>query len=250
MWRWRRPDGLSREERAEGRGRGCGTVQPVAASSYRGHRPGSQAGSSDPRSPGPLRGSVSPRGGAGRGQRGSRSRLQGAPVSGAAGARARARDAAETAGAGARAAGQEGSPVWGPEVPGGRPGGRGPSEAAGLGGTGGSGPLPSGHPAAPTLSSRRPESEFTELGSDPCPEAGAEMAGARAAQGRAHVRNSVEERCATQRAAPNWTGRCARVGGEGRGPESEAAPAAGRVGQASGPAGDVRKTSVGPSRRR
>lgn len=67
------------------------------------------------RSQGALRDSVSPRGGAGRGQCESRSRLQGAPVSSAAGARARA--AAETAGAGARAAGQPGSPVRGPEGP-------------------------------------------------------------------------------------------------------------------------------------
>lgn len=49
---------------------------------------------------------VSPRGRAGRGQHGSRSRLQGAPVSGAAGAGARA--AADTSGAVARAAGQLG----------------------------------------------------------------------------------------------------------------------------------------------
>lgn len=40
----------SQEEHAGGpRGQGCGAVQPVVASSYCEHRPGSQAGSSDPR---------------------------------------------------------------------------------------------------------------------------------------------------------------------------------------------------------
>lgn len=34
-----------------------------------------------------------------------------------------------------------------------------------------------GHPAVPTLSSRHPESEFTGLGSELCPEAGTGMAG-------------------------------------------------------------------------
>lgn len=166
------------------------------------------------RSPGAPRASVSPRGGAGRGQRGSRSRLQGAPVSDAAGARAR--DAARQREPACELQVRRG--LWSgvPWVPGGRPGGRGPSEA-GLGLTGSSGPLPSGHPAAPTLSSRCPESEFTELGSELCPEAGAGMAGAGAAQARAHVLNSVEERCADPTGRPKLDRkvRTGRRGGEG-----------------------------------
>lgn len=44
----------------------------------------------------------------------------------------------------------------------------------------------------------------------------------------------------TLRAAPDWTGRCARVGVEGWGRQSPTAPAAGVGRQESGPAGDVR----------
>lgn len=100
----------------------------------------------------------------------------------------------------------------------------GPSEAEGLGGRVGSGPLPSGHPAAPSLSSRHPESEFTGLGSELCPEAGTGMAGAGAAQARVHVLSPAAGRCADPPGRPKLDRkvRTDRRGGERRGGGSRA----------------------------